>query len=130
MKENLTNAPSGISNAVMAEIDFGAVSNNDTVFARRPEEPSVYAVALADFQQLPVSGIQLHERRIWDFTEDQVSRIIIRQNGMPMELIHKAANDWGLAAGSQGIIEPAGCGSRRSGIGRFGRRGFCRARWR
>jgi hypothetical protein len=106
LKDKLTNAPSGVSNVVMAEIDFGAVSNNDTIFARRPEEPSVYAVALADFQQLPVSGIQLHERRIWDFTEDQVGRIIIQQDGIPMELIHKAANDWALGAGSQGIINP------------------------
>jgi hypothetical protein len=48
----------------------------------------------------------LHERRIWDFTEDQVGRIIIRQNGRPTELIHKAQNDWSVAAGSQGIINP------------------------
>jgi hypothetical protein len=105
LKSTVTNA-AGVSNVVMAEMDFGAVSNNDTLFARRPEEPSVYAVSLADFKQLPVSGFQLRERRIWDFTPDQVSRIIVRQDDKPMELLHRAPNDWTLAVGSQGVINP------------------------
>ena len=106
LRSNVTNGTTVITNAVMAELDFGAITNTNTIFARRPEEPSVYAVALADFQQLPASGIQLHERRIWDFTEDQVSRIVIRQDGVPTELLHRSQNDWTLAPGSQGVINP------------------------
>ena len=106
LQSNVTNGTTVVTNAVMAELDFGATTNNDTLFVRRPEEPSVYAVSLADFNQLPTSGIQLHELRIWNFTEDQVSRIIIRQDGKPTELVHRSQNDWALAPGSQGIINP------------------------
>ena len=106
LRSNVTNGTAGITNAVMAELDFGATTNNDALFVRRPEEPSVYAVSLAEFQQLPTSGIQLHERRIWNFTENQVSRIIIRQGGNPMEVVHRAQYDWAVAPGSQGVINP------------------------
>ncbi len=105
LKSKMTNS-AGVSNVVRAEMDFGAVSNNDILFARRPEEPSVYAVALTDFQQLPSSGTQLRNRRIWNFTPDEVGRIIVRLNGNSMELLHRAPNDWTLAPGSQGAISP------------------------
>jgi hypothetical protein len=104
LKQNRTNSSGGASNAVMAEIDFGAVTTNGTVFARRPEEPSVYAVSLADFQQLPLSGIGLRERQIWNFAEEQTTRVTIRQNGVVTELVRKGPDNWTLAAGSQGII--------------------------
>ena len=104
LKQNRANTSGGASNVVMAEIDFGAVTTNGTIFARRPEEPSVYAVSLADFQRLPLSGIRLHERQIWNFTEEQTTRVTIRQNGMVTELVRKGPDNWTLAAGSQGII--------------------------
>lgn len=101
-----TNSAGGASNTLMVELDFGAVTTNGTIYARRPEEPSVYAVALTNFQRLPKSGLELHERQIWNFTEDQVTRVIIRQDDKPMELVHKATYDWSVGAGSQGIINP------------------------
>lgn len=119
-----TNGATVITNAVMAELDFGAVTNNDTLFARRPEEPSVYAVALADFKKLPTSGIELHERRIWTFTPDQVIRVTVRQDGKPMELLRRAPNDWTLAAGSQGIINPLAVEVGASELGELGAERF------
>jgi hypothetical protein len=106
LRKEITNSSGAVTNATMAEIDFGATSNNDIIFARRPEEPSAYAVALSDFRQLPDSGVGLRDRTIWNFKPNQVRRITIVQNGNATELIHKAANDWTLAPGSQGIINP------------------------
>ena len=99
-------APAGASNTVLAELDFG-LAKEGKIFARRadrPEESSVYAVKVEDFQKFPSRSLQLRERRIWNFSEDAVSRIIIRQHGQTQELIHKGTNQWSIAAGSQGMI--------------------------
>ncbi len=100
--------PAGASNAVLAELDFGLVKDGN-VFVRRadlPEETSVYAVREADFGKLPANSLQLRMHRIWDFTEDDVSSITIRQNGQEQKIIHKGPNQWSLAPGSQGFFNP------------------------
>jgi hypothetical protein len=104
LKEKATALDS--TNDVIAEVDFG-VAKDGKVYARRadhPEETSVYAIRPEDFALLPDSGIQLRERRIWNFSEDDVSKITIRFNGHVQELVHKGPNHWGIAAGSQGMI--------------------------
>ncbi len=94
------------TNAVIAEIDFGA-EKDGRVYARRgdlPEERSVYAVSLTNFNALPASAIQLRERRIWNFTGDQVTGITLRIDGKATEMAHKGAKLWSIPEGAQGII--------------------------
>jgi hypothetical protein len=102
--------PPGTTNSVIAELDFGALNEEkDRVFARRadlPEESSVYAVAVTDYHKLPVTCLQLRERRIWNFTENDVSGLIIQQNGTTRQLIRNGPNQWNFAPGSQGVINP------------------------
>jgi hypothetical protein len=96
------------TNAVIAEIDFGA-EKDGRVYARRgdlPEERSVYAVSVTNYNALPAAAVALRERRIWNFTEDQVASITVRVDGKSTEMVHKGTNDWTVSAGSQGIFDP------------------------
>jgi hypothetical protein len=98
----------GLTDKVIAQLDFGSVQG-DKVFTRRADENSidknsVFAVKLADYQRLPAASWQLRDRRIWNFTENDVTRLIIRQNGKVRELQRTGMNQWAFAAGSQGII--------------------------
>jgi hypothetical protein len=108
LKRNLPNSSaSNSTNMVIAELHFGL--KDGEMFARRadlPEEMSVYAVKEADIQRLPSHALDLRERRIWDFTENDVSRLTIRQNGKAFQVLRKAANEWWIAPGSQGSIDP------------------------
>jgi hypothetical protein len=96
----------GDTNAVIAQLLFGATQTNE-VFVRRADEDFVYAIPLEDFDQLPEAGWCLRDRRIWNFTEADVAQITIRQNGQTRQIIHNGPNQWSLAPGSQGIIIPA-----------------------
>jgi hypothetical protein len=95
----------GNTNAVMAQLLFGAAQTNE-VYVRRADEDFVYAVPLEDFNQLPEAGWELRERRIWSFSEADVAQITIHQNGKTRQIIHNGPNHWSLAPGSQGIIVP------------------------
>ncbi|MDB6067895.1 MAG: hypothetical protein JWR26_4103 [Pedosphaera sp.] len=96
----------GATNAVMAEMDFSAPKDGG-IFARRADrvdESSVYVIKPADFQALPSTGLQLRERRIWNFNETNVTRVTIRINGKPESLLRKGPTQWAFEQGSQGIM--------------------------
>ncbi|HUA66998.1 MAG TPA: DUF4340 domain-containing protein [Candidatus Saccharimonadales bacterium] len=96
----------GDTNSVIAQLMFGATQTNE-VFVRRADEDSVYAIPLEEFNQLPDAGWELRERQIWNFSEADVAKIIIHQNGKTRQVIHNGLDQWSLAPGSQGIIVPA-----------------------
>ena len=100
------NTPAGASNTVIAELDFGLLKDGK-VFARRgdlAEETSVYAVKKEDFEKLPSASMDLRDRRIWNFSVDQVVSIAVRVNGKEMQLRHVDTNHhWTIATGSQGL---------------------------
>ncbi|MDB6020040.1 MAG: hypothetical protein JWR19_4529 [Pedosphaera sp.] len=107
LKRTVTNSLGGLTNLVVAELDFGSVQE-DKIFARRgdrPEESSIYAVKVADFQQLPATSLAMREHRIWTFAQNDVAKVTIRQNGKLEEVHHVGPGKWSLAPGSQGLIE-------------------------
>lgn len=91
------------TNRVIVRLDFGT-NTNDRIFVRRTDEPSVYAVTIKDFLRLPIRGFQLRHRQLWNFSEDEIKGVTIRQQGRVRQLERRAAHDWALAPGSQGII--------------------------
>lgn len=91
------------TNTILAELNFGT-TESDRVFVRRSDETSVYAVNRKDFEQLPVSPVQMRERQIWNFSENEVSQLTIRQQGKVRQIVRKGQHSWSLAAGSQGMI--------------------------
>ncbi len=95
----------GDTNAVIAQLLFGAMQTNE-IFVRRADEDFIYGLSLADFNRLPEYGWEFRDRRIWDFDGTNVAAITLHQNGKTRQIIHDGLNQWSLAPGSQGIINP------------------------
>ncbi len=98
-----TNAPPPATNIVTADLSFGA-TNEGRIFVRRADENPIYAVLLSEFQKLPAAVWQFRERRIWNFTTNDVVRLTIRQDGKVRQIVRQGAGSWALDQGSQGII--------------------------
>jgi hypothetical protein len=98
LKLAAANTPSGGTNTVMAELDFGT-NQADKTFARRADENFVYAVKRADFERLPSASFQMRERRIWSFSTNDVARVTIRQQGKTRQITRNAPYDWSLTPG-------------------------------
>jgi hypothetical protein len=96
----------GNTNAVIASLLFGAARTNE-VFVRRADENFIYAITPEDYTRLPEGPPwQFRDRNIWNFSENDVAQITIHQRGKTLLIIHKGLNQWSLAAGSQGVINP------------------------
>lgn len=104
-RQIILRSAAGDTNAVIAQLLFGAQQTNE-VFVRRTDEDFVYAITPEDFDRLPEVGWEFRERSIWNFPESDVTQITIHQNGKTRQIIHDGMNKWSLAAGSQGMIIP------------------------
>lgn len=102
LKTTVTNA-TGVTNVIVTQLDLGT-NQDDKVFARRTDENSLYTVKLADLAGLPTASWQLRQRRIWNFNENDVARIVIRQDDRTREIDRRGTNNWALAPHSQGFI--------------------------
>ena len=94
----------GVTNVVLAALSFGS-TNAGNIYVRRADENPVYAVAWADFQNLPVAAWQLHTRPLWNFAGGDVTRIVVQQGDRRRELLHAGTNNWVLAPGSSGVLD-------------------------
>lgn len=98
-----TNAAGNISNIVVGALHLGA-RQDDKVFARRPDEVTVYSLAPKDVARLPYAAWQLRDRRVWSFTTNQVGRLTIRHGGVSKTLQRNPSGSWTFAEGTEGII--------------------------
>jgi hypothetical protein len=103
-REIILRSKAGDTNAVIAQLDFGAAGTNE-VFVRCAGEDFIYAVTAQDFIRLPESDWEFRDRRIWDFKADDLAQITIHQGGRTRQIVHNGPGKWSLAAGSQGVIE-------------------------
>lgn len=96
----------GNTNAVIAWLLFGSVHTNE-VFVRRADENFIYAITPEDFTRLPEGPPwQFRDHSIWNFSENDITQISVRQNGKTLQMVHNGLNKWSLATGSQGVINP------------------------
>jgi len=106
IKSAVTNATGSVSNRLVAELNLGLLQG-EKVFARRPDEATVYSLTRADVARLPSAAWQLRDRRVWNFTTNQVSRVSIRRalptNTVTKVLQRSSSGSWNLAAGSGAI---------------------------
>lgn len=91
------------TNVILAEIHFGS-TNENKVFARRTDENYIYAVNASDFQTLPSAGWQFRDRRIWNLSGSNITKITVRQNGKTSEMLRSVTGQLPFAPGS-GIEE-------------------------
>jgi hypothetical protein len=103
-REIILRSKAGDTNAVIAQLDFGATQTNE-VFVRCAGEDFIYAVTALDFNRLQESSWEFRDRQIWDFKADDVAQITIHQGGRTRQIVHYSPGKWSLAAGSQGVIE-------------------------
>jgi hypothetical protein len=102
MKMAGTNAAPA-TNLLSLQLSFGT-NRQDQVFVRRGDENSVYAITVGDFNRLPYASWQFRERKLWSFSLDDISRLVLRQNGKERQVVRRGLHQWSLAPGSQGII--------------------------
>jgi hypothetical protein len=95
----------GDTNKVIVQLLFGATSTNE-IYVKRGDEDFVYGLALDKVKQLWQSGDYFRDRRVWNFSETNVAQVTLRQNGQIRQMVRTGTNEWSLAPGSQGIINP------------------------
>ena len=101
----------GDTNSTVVQLQFSAGQTNgagqiNRVFVKRADEDSVYSLATEEYNRLWEYGWEFRERRIWHFSETNVTQITLRQNGQTRQAVRTGENKWSVAAGSQGIIDP------------------------
>jgi hypothetical protein len=94
----------GDSNSVIAQLSFTSMTNG--IFVHRADEDFIYSIAADDFNRLPEAGWEFRDRRICNFSEGDVAQITLRQNGKTRMMVRNGPNQWSLAPGSQGMINP------------------------
>jgi hypothetical protein len=105
-REIILRSKAGDTNAVVAQLDFGAVQTNEVFVRCAGEDPIyIYAITTLDFNRLPEAGWEFRDLRVWDFKVDDVAQITIHQGGNSRQIVHNGPGKWSLVIGSQGLIE-------------------------
>jgi hypothetical protein len=99
----IIHSPDNSTNNLPIQLNFGMVKA-DQVYVKRSDEDSVYSVATSDFQRLPTVSWQMRDRTIWNFNGDDVTNVIVREDGRERQIMRTGAHSWALAPGSQGMI--------------------------
>lgn len=87
----VTNANGAITNQVLAQLDIGNPTQYK-FFARRTPENSV--VTMIDAGRLPRAAYQLRDRRIWNFSTNQIAAITIKQLGNARRVLRTGPAQW------------------------------------
>jgi hypothetical protein len=95
----------GGTNGVLARLLFGNMDTN-RVFVKRGDEDFVYALKIEDLARLPEHGWEFRDRRLWHFSETNITQVTLRQNGKTRVLVRTGTDKWSLGPNSQGIINP------------------------
>ena len=103
-RQIILRATPGVTNSVIAQLLFGA-SETNRIFVKRADEEYVYALALEDFNRLPENGWEFRDRRVWNFSTNDVAQLTIRQNAKIRQLARDTDGKWSLASGSQGVFD-------------------------
>jgi hypothetical protein len=88
-------SPGGRTNALIAEVSLGTNAAGKA-FARRSDESFVYGITSNAFQRLPSAARQLRDRAIWDFSTNDIARVIIHQQGKERQIRRNGPYNWSL----------------------------------
>ncbi|MGA2244570.1 MAG: DUF4340 domain-containing protein [Verrucomicrobiota bacterium] len=94
------------TNRIFAQLLFGATDKDNQIYVKRGDEDFVYSLSLQGLDRLQLPGDYYRAPQIWNYSETNVAQVTLRQNGKVRQMIRSGTNDWSLAAGSQGFIEP------------------------
>ncbi len=100
LRSAVTNAASP-TNAIIADLTFGT-NQEGRAFVRRADEDSIYEVNPAVLDVLPRASWQLRERRIWNFSVNDVASVTIRTNSRAKQLQRDSPGHWSSV--NQGVV--------------------------
>jgi len=85
-----------LPNTLMARVDFGKLDlEKGTIFARRHDEKMVYELENAQLAALPDRYFRLRDRRLWRFTNMDVSKVTATLKGKaPVEFARNIRKRW------------------------------------
>ena len=101
----ITNGAS-VTNVLVAQLAFGTNATGKTIHARRWDEDSVYAIHPIQYTRMPTAAWQFREHRLWNFSTNQVARIMAKQDGVVREVIRETNNTWIAVRGWTTDINP------------------------
>ena len=105
VRGTITNAPNSVTNGLLAHLDLGGATDQK-VFARRPDESSVYAISLADAVKLPDATWKLRDRKIWSFSTNDVVLVTVEQDGKKVQLQRTPEANWLVVNGPPRYMIP------------------------
>ncbi len=91
LETTVTNIDGTVTNAILAQVDIGDPTKHK-FYARRGSENSV--VTMLDTGRLPRAAYELRDRRIWEFTTNQIASITIRQFNNTRRLLRTGPAQW------------------------------------
>jgi hypothetical protein len=103
IKSLSTNAAGVVNDRILAELDLGT-QQGEKVFARRLDEATVYSLPRSEVARLPREAWQLRDRRVWSFTTNQITRVVVRQLSQSCELQRSPAGVWTVTEGAGVMI--------------------------
>jgi len=95
----------GDTNQTLAQLSFSTPQTNG-LFVRRSDEDFIYGLDATNLNRIPEASLEFRDRRIWNFPEEDITSLTVRQNGQTRQLLHSGRNQWSLAPGSSGQIYP------------------------
>ncbi|MFN7137713.1 MAG: DUF4340 domain-containing protein [Limisphaerales bacterium] len=101
----MTNALLGKEEIIKEQLRFGTNGTNK-VFVRRNEESRVYSIHPQEFALLPRNAWQMADKQVWNFAANEVVSVVVEQGGRIRKLLRRGENEWSIAPGSEGIVNP------------------------
>ena len=96
LRTTVANPSGALSNRIVAELQLGLVQDGK-VFARRPDELTVYGLAQKDVLRLPYAAWQMRDRQVFRFTTNQVQRVSVRYENRTLTLQRNSSGAWSTA---------------------------------
>jgi len=93
----------GDTNQVLTQLSFSAPQTN-SLFVRRSDEECIYRLDPADWSRIPKFNFQFRDRQIWNFNEQDIKEINVRQNGQTRRILHLGRDKWMRADGGPGQV--------------------------
>jgi hypothetical protein len=106
------------SPAPAIQLDFSA-PQDDKVNVRRGDENAVYTVDPGSLNGLPVRDGEFRDRRVWRFDPSQVASATVQRGTRSWQVLRNGTNEWALATGSQGLVNPFAIEETMSRLGRL-----------
>jgi hypothetical protein len=98
-RANLTNSAEAVTNALVAQLQFGT-NEQDRVYVRRSDESAVYAVRASETDLLPQVALQFRDRRVFDFATNEVTGLTVKAKDQVYKWVRSANHEWIPQAGS------------------------------